>query len=64
MRRSSLCYQKKEADLWLEVNIEHIGIFGKKKALDYCEQCGYNAVMDAVNSGKLILEERGKKCIG
>lgn len=64
MRRSSLYYQKQEADLWIEVDIKKVGIFAKKEALSYCEQCGYDAIMDAVKSGRLVLEERGKRCIG
>lgn len=64
MRRSSLFYQKQEADLWVEVDVKKVGIFGKKCDIEYCEKCGYDAVMDAVKNGKLKLEERGKQCIG
>lgn len=46
MRRSSLAYQKREADLWIEVDIKKTKVFDSSDALDYCEQCGYDAVMD------------------
>ena len=45
MRRSSLYFQKKEADLWIEVDIQKCKVFGGINELEYCEQCGYNAVM-------------------
>ena len=54
MRRSSLYYQKREADIWIEVDIKRTGIFAKKDMLDYCEQCGYDAVMKLYKSRILL----------
>lgn len=51
MRRSSLVYQKREADLWIEVDIKKTKVFDSSNALDYCEQCGYDAVMDLAKKG-------------
>ncbi len=51
MRRSSLAYQKREADLWLEVDIKKTKVFDSSSALDYCEQCGYDAVMNLAKKG-------------
>lgn len=51
MRRSSLAYQKREADLWIEVDIKKIKVFDCSDALDYCEQCGYDVVMDLAKKG-------------
>lgn len=51
MRRSSLAYQKREADLWIEVDIKKTKVFDSSDALDYCEQCGYDAVMDLAKKG-------------
>lgn len=51
MRRSSLAYNKREADLWIEVDVQKTKIFGSKEALDYCEKCGYDAVMNLAKKG-------------
>lgn len=45
MRRSSLYFQKKEADLWIEVDVQKCKVFGGSRELEYCEKCGYEAVM-------------------
>ncbi len=45
MRRSSLYFQKKEADLWIEVDVQKCKVFGGSNELEYCERCGYEAVM-------------------
>lgn len=45
MRRSSLYFQKKEADLWIEVDVQKSKVFGSSSELEYCEKCGYDAVM-------------------
>lgn len=45
MRRSSLYFQKKEADLWVEVDVQKSKVFGAAKELEYCEKCGYEAMM-------------------
>lgn len=45
MRRSSLYFQKKEADLWIEVDVQKTRVFGDTDDLDYCEKCGYETVM-------------------
>lgn len=60
MRRSSLSYQKREADLWIEVDIKKTKVFDSKYALDYCEQCGYDAVMDLAKRGILTDWEKRK----
>lgn len=54
MRRSSLSYQKREADLWIEVDVKKTKIFDSKDALDYCEQCGYDTVMNLAGKGAFI----------
>lgn len=46
MRRSSLYYQQEDADLWIEVDVKDSEVFGGVKELEYCEQCGYDAVME------------------
>lgn len=51
MRRSSLAYNKREADLWIEVDVQKTKIFDSKDALDYCEKCGYEAVMNLAKKG-------------
>lgn len=53
MRRSSLSYQKKAADLWIEVDIKRTKVFGSQRSLDYCEQCGYDAIMKLAKKGSL-----------
>lgn len=45
MRRSSLYFQKKEADLWIEVDVQKSKVFGGFSELEYCEKCGYEAIM-------------------
>lgn len=45
MRRSSLYFQRKDADLWIEVDVQKTKVFGGFKELEYCERCGYEAVM-------------------
>lgn len=60
MRRSSNFHQKREADLWIEVDVKKTRVFDNKNALDYCEQCGYDAVMDLAKRGILINEETRK----
>ena len=45
MRRSSLYFQKKEADLWIEVDVKKTKVFGGSLELDYCEKCGYEAIL-------------------
>lgn len=54
MRRSALIHQKKGADLWVEVDVKKVKVFDKGNALEYCEQCGYNAIMDLAKDGKLM----------
>lgn len=44
MRRSSLSYQKREADLWVEIDVEKTKVFDNVKALEYCEQLGYETI--------------------
>ena len=51
MRRSSLAYNKRETDLWIEVDVQKTKIFDSKDALDYCEKCGYEAVMKLAKEG-------------
>lgn len=51
MRRSSLAYNKREADLWIEVDVQKTKIFDSKDALDYCEKCGYEATMNLAKKG-------------
>lgn len=60
MRRSSLLYQKREADLWVEVDINKTKVFDSIKALDYCEECGYKAIKELSKKGVLdiVQEER------
>lgn len=60
MRRSSLWYQKREANLWIEVDIKKTKVFDSVDVLDYCEQCGYDAVMDLAQKGILMDEEKRK----
>lgn len=54
MRRSSLSYQKREADLWIEVDVKKTKVFDNKNAADYCEQCGYNTIMKLAKKGLFI----------
>lgn len=49
MRRSSLYFQRKEADLWIEVDVQKCKVFGGPNELEYCEKCGYDAVMKYAN---------------
>lgn len=51
MRRSSLAYNKREADLWIEVDVQKTKIFDSKDALDYCEKCGYEVTMNLAKKG-------------
>ncbi len=60
MRRSSLWYQRREADLWIEVDVKKTKVFDSTHALDYCEQCGYDAVIDLVKKGILTNGEKRK----
>lgn len=60
MRRSSLWYQKREADLWIEVDIKKTKVFDSVHVLDYCEQCGYDAVMNLAQRGILMNGEKRK----
>ena len=46
MRRSSLLYQKREADLWIEIDVNKTKVFDSIKALEYCEELGYKAIKD------------------
>lgn len=45
MRRSCLYFQKKDADLWIEVDVQKCKVFGGSNELEYCEKCGYETVM-------------------
>lgn len=46
MRRSALLYQKREADLWIEIDVEKTKVFDSVEALKYCEKLGYKAVKE------------------
>lgn len=54
MRRSSLSYQKREADLWIEVDVDKTKVFDSVKALEYCEELGYKAIKELARKGILI----------
>lgn len=54
MRRSSLSYQKREADLWLEIDVDKTKVFDSVKALEYCEELGYKAIKELAQKGVLI----------
>lgn len=51
MRRSAHIYQKDTADLWLEIDVKRTKVFDTVNAIEYCEQCGYRAIMDLAKQG-------------
>ena len=53
MRRSAHSYQKEGADLWLEIDVQRTGMFASEKAMEYCEECGYQAMMELIKTGYL-----------
>lgn len=46
MRRSALLYQKRESNLWIEIDVEKTKVFDSVKALEYCEELGYKAIKE------------------
>lgn len=54
MRRSSLSYQRREADLWIEVDVDKTKVFDSVKALEYCEELGYKAIKELAEKGALV----------
>lgn len=58
MRRSALLYQKREADLWIEIDVEKTKVFDSVKALEYCEELGYKAIKEIFKNGANELEMR------
>ena len=59
MRRSSLFYQKREADLWIEIDVGKTNVFDKPELIDYCEELGYKAVKDIFS--KYSIEDLEKR---
>lgn len=53
MRRSALLYQKREADLWIEIDVEKTKVFDSIKALEYCEELGYKAIKEIFNKNEI-----------
>lgn len=53
MRRSALLYQKREADLWIEIDVEKTKVFDSVEALEYCEELGYKAIKKVFNGNEL-----------
>ena len=53
MRRSALLYQKREADLWIEIDVEKTKVFDNVEALEYCEELGYKKIMEMAKKGIL-----------
>ncbi len=59
MRRSALLYQKREADLWIEIDVGKTKVFDSVKALEYCEELGYKAIKEIFHkNGVEELEKR------
>lgn len=56
MRRSALLYQKREADLWIEIDVEKTKVFDSVEALRYCEELGYKAIKKVFNGNEEELE--------
>lgn len=46
MRRSALLYQKREADLWIEIDVGNTKVFDSIEAIEYCEKLGYKAIKE------------------
>ena len=53
MRRSALLYQKREADLWIEIDVEKTKVFDSVEALEYCEELGYKAIKEVFNGNEI-----------
>lgn len=53
MRRSALLYQKREADLWMEIDVEKTKVFDSVEALEYCEKLGYQAIKKFFNDNEI-----------
>lgn len=60
MRRSALVYQKREADLWIEIDVEKTKVFDSVKALEYCEKLGYKAIKEVFNKSSINRFEKEK----
>ena len=60
MRRSALLYQKREADLWIEIDVEKTKVFDSVKALEYCEKLGYKAIKEVFNKSLINRFEKEK----
>lgn len=54
MRRSSLSYQRREADLWIEIDVNKTKVFDNVKALEYCEELGYKTIKELAEKGALV----------
>lgn len=53
MRRSATLYQKREADLWIEIDVDKTKVFDNVSALKYCEELGYKAIIKMFQEEKL-----------
>ena len=60
MRRSALLYQKREADLWIEIDVGNTKVFDSIEAIEYCEKLGYKAIKEILGKDgikKIKMEE-------
>lgn len=60
MRRSAILYQKREADLWIEIDVEKTKVFDSVKELQYCEELGYKAIKEIFNKNVTEKLEMGE----
>ena len=53
MRRSAVIWQKKAADIWIQVDMENMNIIGSGNEVEVAIQKGYSTVMNMAIEGKL-----------
>lgn len=57
MRRSAVEYQRRNANLWIEVDLGNVNVVGTDDEIDYCIKRGYEETMKQLTPLKELLKE-------
>lgn len=56
MRRFAVTFQKKEADIWIQVDCKKIDIIGSQDDVEICFKQGYEAAKKVIAENELLKE--------
>ena len=56
MRRSAVIFQRKDADIWLQVDCKKVDIIGTPDEIDFCYNQGYEVAKKMIAENKMLFE--------